>query len=76
MNRVLPWLMLGMGMALGVLLMSSRMGVPPTDAQATAPQNTSVESTQQLLPPSDFSPKEPARGVPKAQPKRNRSGLV
>ena len=72
-QRALPWLMLGLGVALGILLMGWRFGLPTANAAAAPAAVKGLESAQQLLPSWEFSPRQPMSGVPKRHPKHTRS---
>ena len=72
-QRILPWLMLGLGVALGILLMSWRFGLPSANAAVAPTVVKGVESAQQLLPSWEFSPRQPIGGVPRYHSKRTKS---
>ncbi len=74
-DQILPWLMLGVGMTLGVLWMSWRMN-PPASAETTSESFPVSEKTGQVIAPSLQMPSaEPVRS-PRSRPARARSSLA
>ncbi len=76
-HQMLPWIMLCLGVALGILLMSWRFGVTNANAVVVAPEVKPAESAEQLLPQWEFTPRQPAGSAPKKHsPRRTRTGLA
>jgi hypothetical protein len=75
-QSVLPWLMLGVGVALGVVLMGWKFGTPTASAAVTPAAAVSESSKQQLLPQWDLNRQQPVGNVQKRKPTKTRSDLV
>lgn len=71
-DRVLPWITLGLGVTLGVLWMSWRMELPARGSQAGPDSRGSGRHEEVVRPPTVA----PARAAPAAQPVRLRSRVA
>ncbi|GEM_PF-3242994 len=77
-GQILPWIMLGLGVTLGVLWMSWHLEapIPVNEAGTKMLGNLPVEKTGQVVSPLPFAPMEPVGNVPKSRLPRVKSRLV